>query len=88
MRTVIWPVLVVMVLPTAVEKLTAPARRRVVESVEACRVDATFAPFAEKEEAPSVDTFILSEVRSFVAALKAVMVQPVAVENTRDFTVR
>jgi len=56
--------------------------------VDAWSVKDTVALFASMVDAPSVETFMLSEVRSFVAALNAVMEQPVAVEKTSDLTVR
>ena len=74
--------------PMAVEKRRVEAKRTVVETVDARRVEVTDPLFDWKVAAPNVETFMLSEVRSFVAALKAVIVQPDAVENTRDLTVR
>jgi len=85
--------LVVMVLMPSVDIFAILAFRFVAERVETFAVEYTVRKLVDT--APEyivlpdkLEKFITDVVRSFVAALNAVMVHPDAVENTSDFTVR
>lgn len=85
--------LVLIVLMSSVDIFAILAFRFVAEFVEMAAVEFTIrksaAAVLENIVLPDkLEKFITDVVRSFVAALNAVMVQPDAVENTSDFTVK
>ena len=85
--------LVVMVLMPSVDMFTLLPSKFVTEIVETFAVDLTLRKLAaavlENIVLPDkLEKFITDVVKSFVAALNAVIVHPDAVENTSDFTVK
>ena len=85
--------LVIIVLVASVDIFAILAFKFVVERVNTFALEYTFKKLVDVVPENIVlpdklEKFITEVVKSFVAALNAVMVQPDAVENTSDFTVR
>jgi len=85
--------LVVILLVVRVDIFAILAFRFVAEFVEIFAVEYTVRKLVDVVPEyivlpDKLEKFITEVVKSFVAALNAVMVQPDAVENTSDFTVR
>lgn len=85
--------LVVMLLVARVERFAILPFRLLTERVDIFAVEITLRKLAvavlENIVLPDkLEKFITDVVKSFVAALNAVMVQPDAVENMSDFTVK